>query len=96
MKIYHAVQPGRYLKNLVPANGAAADAVIIDPEGVQHPYRNQITGYKVVVNEDDMTYQTFLAKDDGAWQERRPLGPLSEATLTEIKSEVAHGHLCLD
>jgi hypothetical protein len=97
MNTYHARQPERYIKELVPmpvgAEDGTFDAILISPDGAEHKFQNKITAYRIMVDMASRTYQTFTANGLSDWVERRPSTPLTEAIFDEIQREVDFGHL---
>lgn len=83
IKTFYAKEPGRYVQ---------IERDVIFYPGVDHQLENAITGYKMVVDMDTMTYDSFITEEcSPVWAQRKRGKAIDD--VAAFWREVSEGHL---
>ncbi len=97
MTTYYATNPRRYVQEALSSSGPALNPddriEIRHPDGSVEMFANIVTGYKMVINEDGKTYDSFVQKQGRPeWIAKSGRRAIDRDAL---QSEVDAGHLHL-
>jgi hypothetical protein len=97
MTTYFATEPRHYVQHIVPSDEPAKDprdrVVMVAPDGSKMHAANIVTGYKMVISEDEKTYDSFIQeRGQPEWIAKSAKRPV-DWDLLQSEVDACHLHL---